>query len=330
MRSLAPLIVVVLSVLSACGDDDSMPPSDAGGPACTASDECDDGLYCNGVETCSGGHCMAAPTGPCLTGQTCDEAASHCTTDCAVAEDADGDGVASEDCGGADCDDSDRDRYPDNPEICDVDGHDEDCDPTHVWRPRHRRRRRSRRALLQRDDVRPGLQRPAAWDEPTLTEVCNGSTTTATGIIDEGVQVDSWPDTDFDLHGDMDAAPEMQCAGAHGYASLGDDCDDSDPHVHPAQVEICDRKDNDCDGTVDEAPAPTTWWLDADDDGFGVPDPSTSRVSCIPLPGYSLRPTDCDDTNAMIEPRRRGALRRSRRQLQRPRRLPRGPRRLRG
>ncbi len=44
--------------------------------------------------------------------------------------DADGDGVNSERCGGRDCDDNDRFRYPGNVEYCDAEGHDEDCNPT--------------------------------------------------------------------------------------------------------------------------------------------------------------------------------------------------------
>ncbi len=43
--------------------------------------------------------------------------------------DADGDGHAARECGGDDCDDSDRNRYPGNPEQCDARGHDEDCNP---------------------------------------------------------------------------------------------------------------------------------------------------------------------------------------------------------
>ncbi len=47
---------------------------------------------------------------------------------CETNPDADGDGVWSTLCGGADCDDYDADRYPGNTEICNA-GKDEDCDP---------------------------------------------------------------------------------------------------------------------------------------------------------------------------------------------------------
>lgn len=43
--------------------------------------------------------------------------------------DGDGDGHESLAFGGDDCDDHDADRYPGNPERCDADGHDEDCNP---------------------------------------------------------------------------------------------------------------------------------------------------------------------------------------------------------
>jgi hypothetical protein len=40
--------------------------------------------------------------------------------------------------------------------------------------------------------------------------------------------------------------------------NAGPDCDDTDPNVHPWAIELCDGKDNDCDGIVDEGNPDTT------------------------------------------------------------------------
>ena len=45
-------------------------------------------------------------------------------------KDADHDGHDNLLCGGDDCDDADAAKYPGNAEVCDADGHDEDCNPT--------------------------------------------------------------------------------------------------------------------------------------------------------------------------------------------------------
>jgi hypothetical protein len=74
-------------------------------------------------------------------------------------------------------------------------------------------------------------------------------------------------------------------------------------------AEICsDGIDNDCDGQVDEdspETVPLTWYVDADGDGFGDPDPLLVVLSCDAQPGYALNGNDCNDANAAIHP---GAL----------------------
>ncbi len=275
---------------------------------CTLDVDCDDERFCSGVETCapddpaadSRGCVPASP--PCAAGQACDEDADRCTTLCAVTEDADGDGARAVECGGDDCDDADPRRYPGNTEVCDLADLDEDCDATTFGERDVDGDGAFDAACCNGetcgtdcDDLRRGTA-------PTASEVCNGLDDDCDDIADEGVFVMTWPDADFDLHGDREAPAEMRCAGTFGYATVHDDCDDTNPAVHTAQVEICDGRDNDCDDIVDEAPAAVTWYLDADGDGFGSSDPATSRVSCTPLTGYSLRPTDCDDTRAGVSP----------------------------
>jgi len=46
---------------------------------CTIDEDCDDGLFCNGAETCDAPNCMCEPgTNPCPTGTTCNEDTDTC------------------------------------------------------------------------------------------------------------------------------------------------------------------------------------------------------------------------------------------------------------
>ncbi len=82
----------------------------------------------------------------------------------------------------------------------------------------------------------------------------------------DNVQINACWDIDGDAHYDV--------------ACNGNDCDDTDPDINPGMYEICDHKDNDCDGAIDEG-------LDADGDGF---------LPCSePIP-------DCDDTDPFTYP----------------------------
>lgn len=93
-------------------------------------------------------------------------------------------------------------------------------------------------------------------------------------------------------------------ADGDGYVSVeypeegGQDCDDTDPETRPGAEEVCDYKDNDCDGDVDEGVS--TWYPDGDGDGYG--DSSGLVTTCSPPADYVNRPGDCDDDEPTVNP----------------------------
>lgn len=101
---------------------------DTGSMACGSDAECDDGLFCTGVEACVMGRCASGtpvacvpPPDGCFVGE-CDEVLRECSF---VPVDADGDRHLPEACGGDDCDDTDPTVFGGAPEICDY--QDNDC-----------------------------------------------------------------------------------------------------------------------------------------------------------------------------------------------------------
>ncbi|MCK6503188.1 right-handed parallel beta-helix repeat-containing protein [Myxococcota bacterium] len=87
-------------------------------------------------------------------------------------------------------------------------------------------------------------------------------------------------------------------------AAGGDDCDDSDPAVHPWATELCNEVDDDCDGTVDEAAAAdaTRWFLDGDGDGYGAPDSGQTACDRPAGSGWVDQGGDCDDADPAFHP----------------------------
>ena len=77
------------------------------------------------------------------------------------------------------------------------------------------------------------------------------------------------------------------------------DCDDNDPDVFPNNPEICDGKDNDCNGTIDDG-ITFIYFPDMDMDGFGSL--GSGITTCDPPAGFVLIGGDCDDTNPDVFP----------------------------
>jgi hypothetical protein len=86
-----------------------------------------------------------------------------------------------------------------------------------------------------------------------------------------------------------------------GYGAR-DDCDDTNPDIHPGADELCDGVNNDCDAAVDEPDAvdAVEWCRDSDQDGFG--DGAVTTRSCDQPPGFIADGSDCDDTSALAYP----------------------------
>ena len=211
-------LVTLLLAAAACGDASITPSGQAIDPygalgKCVSAAECDDGMYCNGLESCEGGFCRPGMPVLCddawaCTRNTCDETSDGCATTpnhelcggrlCDPARSLPGgDGCidASRCLGDGDCDDG---VYCNGPETCGPNG-----------------------ACVA------GRPVDCADDDECTVDVCAEAERTChrTG-------------RDMDNDGHVD-----------GTCARGDDCNDDDPSVSPGGREVCDDAiDNDCDG----------------------------------------------------------------------------------
>jgi hypothetical protein len=150
-----------------------------------------------------------------------------------------------------------------------------------------------------RNDVSPlGTE---VCDDDDEDEDCDGL---ADG--DDALGPSEWyRDADGDGWGDASSTFKA-CNQPAGYveytATEAVDCDDSDASVAPGEDEVCNDIDDDCDGEVDEDDAvdATTWYLDDDDDGYGVADSTT--VACEEPAGFADNTDDCDDSTGTVNP----------------------------
>ncbi|MFH1469203.1 MAG: MopE-related protein [Pseudomonadota bacterium] len=220
---------------------------------------------------------------------------------------------------GGDCDDADAAVNPAAAEVCDR--IDDDCDgvvdeddaldaPT--WyadadRDGYGDPAASTRSCRQPPDSAANSEDCDDTNDavnPAAAEVCNRIDDDCDGVVDEDDALDAltwYSDTDADGYGDP-VFSTRACLQPPDSAENGEDCDDTNASVNPAATELCNLLDDDCDGVVDEddaADAPT-WYADADADGFG--DAGLATHACAAPAGTVADDTDCDDTNASVNP----------------------------
>lgn len=213
---------------------------------------------------------------------------------------------------GGDCDDADTTIYPDAAELCDY--IDSNCDTVFDLELME---------VYYTDADGDGygdFQSPiAACSQPAGTvstfgdcddqaatvypgaaESCNSIDDDCSGLVDDNPPSGSYYylDSDRDGHGDPSNLV-LVCALIAGYSATGDDCDDQSAVSYPGSKEVCDKKDNDCDGLIDyNATDQRNYYLDSDGDSYGSP--LASMLACEPTAGYVDNDTDCEDNNAAV------------------------------
>ena len=267
---------------------------DADGDGSPSDEDCDDddaSVNPSAAETCDGrdNNCDGAIDEGLLV-TTYDDADADGYGDEATAAEAcaPGDGEVAV---GGDCDDGDARYNPGAAETDCADPNDYNCDGSTGYADGDND---GYAACEDCDDNDAGVN-------PAATEICDERDNNCDSLIDENVTETWWQDTDGDGFGDADYA-YIGCAQPEGYSDNILDCDDGDGAVNPDAVELCDGLDNDCDGDIDGADAidPSTYYADADNDGFG--DASAPLTACEAPSGAVSDNSDCDDGDGLTYP----------------------------
>lgn len=179
--------------------------------------------------------------------------------------DADGDGHASD----ADCDDTDADVFPGADERCNA--VDDDCDgmvdeepidgPTWYVDGDGDGFGADPSSVQSCDAPGRAVGTNGDCDDadatvyPGAVEVCDDQDDDCDGDVDEEAAdaLACVPDGDGDGYS-AEGEPQSCCALEAGWAEPGEeeDCDDDSRAVHPGADELCNLRDDDCDGLVDE------------------------------------------------------------------------------
>lgn len=136
-------------------------------------------------------------------------------------------------------------------------------------------------------------------------EVCDGRDNDCDGTIDNGFALQPFF-SDWD--GDGFGTPKrmvMACEAPPRFIADAGDFNDDNKNTYPGAPEICDGRDNNQNGTIDEGFARTTFYHDFDKDGYGRAE-VTLQACAAPL-NYVAVAGDCDDRDATIHPGAKGS-----------------------
>jgi hypothetical protein len=133
---------------------------------------------------------------------------------------------------------------------------------------------------------------------PDAPEICDEYDNNCNGQINEGLATAmTYKDNDGDGHASRTTTDTHIGCGEAGYTTLRDDCNDSDKDVYPGAKEVCNLKDDNCNGRIDEGARLTcgTGWCRVVVD-------SCTASTCTP---GSPRPEVCnlidDDCDGVID-----------------------------
>ncbi len=147
-----------------------------------------------------------------------------------------------------------------------------------------------------------GSSKDTAQNDVDAGSKDTGTSNTDVGGADACIKYWFCEDKDGDGYGNGSKCV-LSCTKPIGYVSDSNDCNDANPDQTTAYLEVCDGKDNDCDGITDNVTDPAflqTYYEDKDGDGFG--NPNAPKKACSKPTGYVVDNTDCDDTSNLVRP----------------------------